>query len=458
MKRKWSDSSVLQLIEKYSPKYGDNPIDIVRGVSRDMVLQAYTRGWSGPPYDMVDLAKLMGISISPNDDVLDGRIIPQAKEKFAIEYNPHQNSSRINFSIAHEIGHTFFPDCAEKTRYRYKKEEIEIENNWELEFLCNVAASELLLPYAEFSREVNSSPLNLNTTKQLASKYKASMESVFLRYTEVIDKPCAIAIASYGMDGSLKVEYSKSSTSSNLILKRNTKIPLSSVAYNCIRPGTDGYTDSQHWETYNNEDYSVFAIGLGSLKNSTGLRVGMFLIPKGMADLPDNLITTIHGDATSPTVEGNKIILQVVNSSAAVGSGFGKAISNKYPDTKKALCEWKNDRKTFRLGEINMVRVTNDTWVCQMFAQQGLRATKKEIPLKYWALRECLIELFHEAKDLKASVHMPAIGAGQAGGDWKVIEGMVHGELISKGIPATVYFLNGKMPIPEKEATLSLFD
>lgn len=458
MRRTWTDKSVVKLIEKYGTTGEQNPIHLIREIARELVLKSFTKGWQGPPFDMVKLAELEGIFVSPNSNVVDGRIIPQPRGKYEIEYNPNQSRSRINFSIAHEIAHTFFPDCREKVRNRYSKEEIQLENNWELEFLCNVAASELLLPYAEFSREANALPLNLETIKHLADRYNASIESVFLRFTEVIDKPCTVAIASYGMNGKLIVEYSKPSKDSDLKFDTGVEVPENSIAYKCIRPGAEGFTAPGRFERYNKSNYSIFAIGLGSLKHSTGLRVGIFFIPSEKADMPEKLIRTVNGDATQPQAEGNKLIIQMVNSSAAVGSGFGRAMNKAYPETKKRLNDWKKNRSDFRLGKTQTFQVSGDTWVCQILAQQGLKPTKTEIPLKYWALRDCLSEVFYEAKDLNASIHMPAIGAGQAGGDWGVIEGMIHTELVSKGANVTVYFLHGMNTLPKSESTLTLFD
>ena len=39
---------------------------------------------------------------------------------------------------------------------------------------------------------------------------------------------------------------------------------------------------------------------------------------------------------------------------------------------------------------------------------------------------------------------MPRIGAGEAKGDWKIIEGMIHEELIKNDIKVTIYDLPGK--------------
>jgi hypothetical protein len=44
-----------------------------------------------------------------------------------------------------------------------------------------------------------------------------------------------------------------------------------------------------------------------------------------------------------------------------------------------------------------------------------------------------------EARRLQASVHMPRIGCGLAGGDWEVVGKIVEEELANTGVPVTVY-------------------
>ena len=44
-----------------------------------------------------------------------------------------------------------------------------------------------------------------------------------------------------------------------------------------------------------------------------------------------------------------------------------------------------------------------------------------------------------EALRLGASVHMPRIGCGLAGGDWQLVGKMVEEELVSVDVPVTVY-------------------
>ncbi|MEU2680946.1 hypothetical protein ABZ638_29070 [Streptomyces sp. NPDC007107] len=44
-----------------------------------------------------------------------------------------------------------------------------------------------------------------------------------------------------------------------------------------------------------------------------------------------------------------------------------------------------------------------------------------------------------ESAGLGASVHMPRIGCGLAGGTWARVEPLVTGRLVARGIEVTVY-------------------
>ena len=74
-----------------------------------------------------------------------------------------------------------------------------------------------------------------------------------------------------------------------------------------------------------------------------------------------------------------------------------------------------------------------------MVAQHGYQATAQGPPIRYDAVRMCLKKLAAEAKSLEASVHMPRIGCGLAGGKWEEIEPIITDELTSQGIEVSVY-------------------
>lgn len=454
MNRNWKHKSVKSLIAEYDTQFGDNPVEIIKELSRRLVLQAFTRGWNGPPFDIIELSKILGFDLMPNDLVVDARISPKSKNKFLIEYNPFQNPARINFSLAHEIGHSLFSDCAEVIRYRKKEMEYD---SWELEFLCNVAAAEILLPYAKFYKDANEAIFTIDGLKSLAQKYSASLESVFIRFCEVVDKPCMVLITQFNDKEQLVMQYVVKSDSCLLNgIDEDFLIPKESKAYECTRAGWTSH-NKEKWGIFKGINYRVSSIGLPAIRKHTQPRVGIFIVPEQYDALEVNNLYIINGDATEPRGAGNKIIAQVVNSSAGSGFGFGKAMANKYPISKKALHNWKEKRKDYKLGNSQLVRLNETTWVFQMLAQEGIFPKYGQIPLKYDSLRSCLVELAEQAMNLKASVHMPMIGAGQAKGDWDIIQGMINQELTKKNIEVTVYVLPGARK-ERKQTTPDLFN
>jgi len=447
----WTSKSVKNLLHSSA----DDPIQLIRNWARNLVIEAFDKGWSGPPFNPIELSQMIGIRVIPNDDIQEARIYNEYKE-FIIEYNPNQKESRINFSIAHEIGHTFFPDWKDKIRNRTTPVETE---SWELEFLCNIAASEILLPYAEFNNEANSVPLNLESILHIANKYKASVESVFLRFCEVVEKPCTIIIASFQDDEQQKllVDYSKSSKFSSLNLERNFLIPIDSKAYDCRQSGWTSHS-IENWAQFD-LPHVIYSIGLPPVKKQTKNRVGLLLVPDIFPSEQYERINIVYGDATRPRGENNKIIAQVINTSGGLGFGFGKAMSKVWPQSKKAVIEWMKDKDDFELGHSRLTQLDRSIYVFQMIAQKGIFSKGESIPLRYDSLNKCLEALKDTALSLNASVHMPQIGAGQAKGNWSIIEGMIYDTLVANNVDVTIYVLPGTQFIrTSQKSNLSLFD
>jgi len=137
------------------------------------------------------------------------------------------------------------------------------------------------------------------------------------------------------------------------------------------------------------------------------------------------MIKYLKGDATYPQGEGNKIIAHVCNDQGGWGRGFVLAVSKR----------WKEPEKTYRhlfqngyayLGQVQSVKVEPDIWVMNMFAQRGYKTTNNPVPLSYIALEECLTTVCASSVSLKATVHMPRIGAGLGGADWSRIEAIIN--------------------------------
>src|SRR5690606_21211007 len=102
------------------------------------------------------------------------------------------------------------------------------------------------------------------------------------------------------------------------------------------------------------------------------------------------------------------------------GRGFAQAIRQKWPQVHDEFRELANDRTNLQLGKVHYHRVAEDIWLADMVAQSGYGPTSRGPRVKYGALKECLEHVASRAGALGASVHMPRIGVGNAGGSWAV--------------------------------------
>ncbi|WP_433454177.1 macro domain-containing protein [Streptomyces sp. CA-142005] len=152
-------------------------------------------------------------------------------------------------------------------------------------------------------------------------------------------------------------------------------------------------------------------------------------------------IMYVRGDATVPSVKGVKVIAHVCNDIGGWGKGFVLAVSRRWPETEAAYRAWHRDRarNDFGLGAVQMIRVEPYVWVANMIGQRGIRRGSKGVPVRYEAIDTALARLATEATELGASVHMPRIGCGLAGGTWSRIEPLITERLVKHGIAVTVY-------------------
>ncbi|MFG2000696.1 macro domain-containing protein [Spirillospora sp. NPDC048911] len=152
-------------------------------------------------------------------------------------------------------------------------------------------------------------------------------------------------------------------------------------------------------------------------------------------------IRYLQGDATSPQAKGVKVIAHVCNDLGGWGKGFVLAISRRWPEPEAAYRAWHRDRahNDFGLGSIQLVQATPYIWVANMVAQRGMKPSRKGPPIRYEALDKCLAALAPQAKALKASIHMPRIGCGLAGGKWERVEPLITANLTTRNLDVTIY-------------------
>lgn len=168
------------------------------------------------------------------------------------------------------------------------------------------------------------------------------------------------------------------------------------------------------------------------------------------------MIHYLKGDATSPQAPGNAIIVHVCNDIGAWGAGFVLALSKRWPEPEASYREWakeENDpnldllapskRPEFKLGSVQFVGVETNILVANLIGQHNVRRKPDDpTPVRYHAIRKGLARVREVAILKGASVHMPRIGCGLAGGIWEEVEDLILTELVSQGVEVYVYDFN----------------
>jgi len=136
-------------------------------------------------------------------------------------------------------------------------------------------------------------------------------------------------------------------------------------------------------------------------------------------------IKYLIGDATNPTGNGIKIITHITNDLGFWGKGFVLALSKKWSQPEE---EYRKLRLCDRwLGNVQFIQVEPDIYVANMIAQHGIGPYgSNQPPIRYEALRICLQKVNEFANVHNASIHMPRIGTGLAGGLWEFIEPIIN--------------------------------
>jgi O-acetyl-ADP-ribose deacetylase (regulator of RNase III) len=154
-------------------------------------------------------------------------------------------------------------------------------------------------------------------------------------------------------------------------------------------------------------------------------------------------INYIRGDATAPSGDGPMIIAHICNDVGGWGRGFVLALSQRWQEPEVAYRQWYRSRSSndFDLGATQLVAVEPDLWVANIIGQHDIRAIDGEPPVRYWAMEAGLAALADEADAMGASVHMPRIGCGLAGGEWPTVEAIIERTLSAAGVAVVVYDL-----------------
>lgn len=428
-----------------------NPVDAITHRARQAVLRAVDEGWTGPPFDPLRLADLLKIDVVPCADIPDAQTVPLGSSRGRIEFNPNRPLGRIRYSVAHEIAHTLFTDCLDQVRRRVRHQDSH-GDEWQLEALCNIGAAEILMPFGTlpaFTRD----ELGIERFIELQEKFQVSTEAMLIRVVRLAEVPCAMFCASRIETGAgagrYRIDYTIGSSSWSAP-HIPTILPTRTVIAECTAIGYTAIAD-EIWEQRAGKLH-VEVIGIPPYPGSRFPRVaGIAWMTSSRAMRAQPRTQYVRGSALKPRGTGPRIVVQVVNDKTPNwgGRGFAQALRGAWPNVQKDFQTWAAaDRAEFRLGAVHWCEAEPTVYVASIVAQKGYGASSHP-RLRYTALREGLVEVGRKAREIGAALHMPRLGAGQAGGSWPIIEDLIRTTCCDIGIPVTVYDLPGAEPAPD---------
>ena len=426
----WTNKSVLALAGE------EDPVFAIQKVSRKLVLEALGKGWEGPPFNPISIAKMQDVEVAGNSNIADARLTQTDAGKPRIEFNPQKPRERVRFSIAHEVAHTLFPDWCERTRNRGGQRNA--EDDWQLEMLCNIAASELVLPIGSLSPLETILPIEILMQKR--REFDVSAEAFLIRLANISTHPIGIFVASPHTGKSrlrkYHVNYFISSPTAPRVNISGIEIPSNSAVYQCTAIGyTDGGTEK--WIT--GTDTEIECVGIPAYSGNIYPRVAA-LVRFEAAREGWQPVKYLHGDVLTPRGEGKKIVCQLVNDKATRwGGGVARKMAGKFPNAEKSFSKSMIDiPRTERLGKAVFSKATDTITIASLIAQEGYGRSPTP-RIRYSHLERCMREVTERAINDDASIHMPRIGTGASGGDWRIIKEMIDNLIVREDLLVTVY-------------------
>lgn len=227
----WTNHAVLRLAGV------SDPVLAIVDHARKTVSRALSAGW-GPPFDPIDLASTLGLTVVPNDDIALARTVAAIRRGDEVEFNPNREFGRVRCAIAHEIARVVLRRAAHASRPAASN--AGSHDDWQFEAMCSIASYEFLLPLAE-ERDLGVCSLTATLLVEASKRLNVSAEALFGRAAGVADLPCAMFCASQAALGSetrhFRVDYLVTSSSWREPSFVGALLPRASIVGGCTAIG-----------------------------------------------------------------------------------------------------------------------------------------------------------------------------------------------------------------------------
>jgi Zn-dependent peptidase ImmA (M78 family) len=147
--------------KKVSNKFPINPVKLAYNISQNQPDPIY---------------KIQAVEL---ENFTAGLFYIKKKKSWIILYNKHLSQARINFSIAHEIGHYFMH------RNLNNDPSTSLPRNSDLEKEADLFASSLLIPSDNFICFIKGKRINKKFFNDIVNKYNVSLTASILKWLEI---------------------------------------------------------------------------------------------------------------------------------------------------------------------------------------------------------------------------------------------------------------------------------
>ena len=173
----------------------DDPEEAICRRVRTLIAELEMLGWQGPPFEMEEVASYRGYQVEYVDGLSqDACVISGPPARILVSARVARVRQR--FSLAHEIIHTVFP-CHEAAD-RFSDWVYAVDAQSPVEQLCQLGASELLMPLEPFRAAVLHQEPSWDLLARVALDFSVSPEAVARRLVRVSDRKLCLLVTRMG--------------------------------------------------------------------------------------------------------------------------------------------------------------------------------------------------------------------------------------------------------------------
>lgn len=188
------------------------------------------------------IAKIVPVAVPL--DAFEGALMRKGQgKKWAIVYSEFiREQGKINFTIAHELGHYELHRhtegatlCSEDDLRDFALGSRDSQN---IEQEANTFASYLLMPIGDYRQQVDGQAINVDLLAHCSERYGTSLTASALKLIEFSERPVVVAISKGGA-----VLWSRSSEAAlrlGCFLRKGAPLPAGSLSVQCHEQGRNG--------------------------------------------------------------------------------------------------------------------------------------------------------------------------------------------------------------------------